>query len=132
MCLGLSPAPAFGTATSRLLLPCSLSFRDEYDGGGLGDEAGAARCHRRQLARNAGPDRLPGALMVASAAEDSRPRFLPRQRGTAQFLAAETSCLCPSSFTEKEFDNDVLREEEKKRLFFFFGRTQDFIQDMGL
>lgn len=67
MCPGLSPAPAFGTATSRLLLPCSLSFRDEYDGGGLGDEAGAARCHRRQLARNAGPDRLPGALMVATA-----------------------------------------------------------------
>lgn len=70
--------------------------------------------------------------MVASAAEDSRPRFLPRQRGTAQFLAAETSCLCPSSFTEKGFDNDVFWEEEKKRLFFFFGRTQDFIQDMGL
>lgn len=71
--------------------------------------------------------------MVASAAEDSRPRFLPRQRGTAPFWAAETSCLCPSSFTEKGFDNDVLREEEKKQLFFFFfGRTQDFIQDMGL
>jgi len=58
---------------------------------------------------------------MASAAEDSRTRFLPSQRGTPYYSAAATASLYHSSMAEKGFDNVVLREEETA-FFLLFGR----------
>lgn len=71
--------PAVSAPPHSRSFPVPCFSRDEHDGGGLGDEAGATRCgHHHQLSADGGPDQLPGALTAPRTR--LRTRFLPIPR----------------------------------------------------